>query len=1215
MNFYAAINGKNYDIAVGFTLSDKKNEYLDSGNIILNHVEEFDIEPFNDVIIYDKDDASFKKHFLVDKYEKSRLALTENCYKYKIALMSETKGLEKIQLPNVSITQPLNISLKKSVYQYMLEFVERYNIKIKVGGDTSWEYQNKYTLDSSLNDIFSNVYAPDFSLNNPNLKDVLTQLMLTKDRIPKVEDNVIKAYDLTSRNGVFVFDSNKENYIVESQSSDEYAQNLKTNYTNALSQNRSARVIEKLGFRNSDVGLLTLENMRLETRFPIYKINKIYMCYYKKVNIIDSESNVKEKWFLCKQDITPLIKLNSERNVLSEDWEDFDDVMPGSIDQLGKYKLCTLGYNIGDNTITGWGETYSYVKKGTWWNTEKSYIENIYIACEKLSPMGIYSYNFFGGEDFIIGFNEASVNNIISPFNSGAKDVGIQEAVKLKSFIFEIDYNAFYNGTVIHSKDHNFGSLCDNDNQNQSLSLLEASGLFAKEKINRLGNKEYIINGRYNSLSEVKPLGSVWGNDIIVYFREIAIYEHFVEVTYHLIKDYVLRNYYTSVWAKHRTYNLMPYEESVRRSENEKVFLFMSKDKSYDEIEDYFNFSNFNGAESNDFYKVMMSAFSETKKITSKNLIDLSKQINYGYFNVNNNYFLSDINSFVSGYSLCFNISMFDNVSAGTYISSPNPNLNLGLIEEDSDSLTGSEQKWLLMVDSVETGQIQNISICLAHIDNDNQYYDGVLYDYDVTTDTTINNLYLNNLLGLPKTTPDELNLNYEINYSREVNKDNKEVLDYTFQIEPISDNDNILFSQWFMKLNDLLGQYQKSKTTYQISDAMQTGYAIKGRFSELATGMGVCFPILILMIPNDIIDDVFDRTINFTYDYDCEIKKTNTEYYPSKFNSHITINSINGHLSSTQSDISGYRTISVSLTISTAPNDLYDASDKERYTFNNITKSVQLYRFGHNTDAIINTTTDNKTFWPAQSDVTGYQCFGVILNGTFYNNGVDTYAPRGASYSSAGITNTQGEQIENINEGGYYQERNIVIETGNPNEKNEFKQNIYFFTRNESLNKNIVYNEYTSDEIANLGYKEISANVSVIKDDHNNSKLRIEFGDGIYNTIEYWFYNEESNSYNFVFGVNLSDIERNQKYVEIYLSLIRSGDFNVYNANKSKIGTINNYVSGGTRVQAFYKSNIKEKLQAPVFNSFNSELGDLPKLISPAIVNFDTSIKEIIYE
>ena len=84
MNFYAVINGKNYEIAVGFTLSDKKNEYLDSGNIILNHVEEFDIEPFNDVIIYDRDDASFKKHFLVDKYEKSRLALTENCYKYKL---------------------------------------------------------------------------------------------------------------------------------------------------------------------------------------------------------------------------------------------------------------------------------------------------------------------------------------------------------------------------------------------------------------------------------------------------------------------------------------------------------------------------------------------------------------------------------------------------------------------------------------------------------------------------------------------------------------------------------------------------------------------------------------------------------------------------------------------------------------------------------------------------------------------------------------------------------------------------------------------------------------------------------------------------------------------------------------------------------------------------------------------------------------------------
>ena len=65
--------------------------------------------------------------------------------------------------------------------------------------------------------------------------------------------------------------------------SESYTQNLKKNYNNALSQDNSVRFVEKMGFRNSDDGLLTLENMRLETRYPIYKINKILMCYYKGI--------------------------------------------------------------------------------------------------------------------------------------------------------------------------------------------------------------------------------------------------------------------------------------------------------------------------------------------------------------------------------------------------------------------------------------------------------------------------------------------------------------------------------------------------------------------------------------------------------------------------------------------------------------------------------------------------------------------------------------------------------------------------------------------------------------------------------------------------------------------------------------------------------------------------------------------------------------------
>ena len=185
-----------------------------------------------------------------------------------------------IQLPNISITQPLMNIKKISVYEYLVRFVNMYSPKIKIATDKKnkvWNYEQKYSIDSNLEKIFGNVYAPDFSLNTPTLKDVLSQLMLVKDMIPYVKDDVIYGMDITKRNGRF--DDNKEyvNYISGSRSSDNHADNLRRNYDNALSQDKSCRMVEYLGFRNSDEALLTLDNMRLETRFPIYKINKIYL--------------------------------------------------------------------------------------------------------------------------------------------------------------------------------------------------------------------------------------------------------------------------------------------------------------------------------------------------------------------------------------------------------------------------------------------------------------------------------------------------------------------------------------------------------------------------------------------------------------------------------------------------------------------------------------------------------------------------------------------------------------------------------------------------------------------------------------------------------------------------------------------------------------------------------------------------------------------------
>ena len=334
MKLKCNIHGIEFNIVQGATFSDNYNETLDSGTIIIDHIEKIDdLRPYDDVFIYEENadffgyaNASnanapltrnyFYKHLLIDRYSEERLNPIENIFKYKIELFSETKKLETICLPNISITEPLEYEKKISVWEYLNMYVEQYSPKIKIqvsdiqaDNTFKWDYVRKYKILPELESVFSSCFPPDFTLNTPNLRDVLSKLMQVKDMIPYVQDDFICGLDITKRTGDF--NVNGITTITSNMSSAEYVDNLRRNYSNALSQDKTCRLIEHMGFRNSSSALMTLENMRLETRYPIYKINRILMCYYKKVKIKNhlNSQDEREAIFLCKQDITPLVVL------------------------------------------------------------------------------------------------------------------------------------------------------------------------------------------------------------------------------------------------------------------------------------------------------------------------------------------------------------------------------------------------------------------------------------------------------------------------------------------------------------------------------------------------------------------------------------------------------------------------------------------------------------------------------------------------------------------------------------------------------------------------------------------------------------------------------------------------------------------------------------------------------------------------------------------
>ncbi len=1091
---------------------------------------------------------SFYKHFLVYQYTEERLNPIDNSYKYIIELCSETKKLETIQLPNISITQPLEISAKRSVYDYIEQYLNLYNPQVKVAiSNNSWIYQDKYTLDSSLVDIYSDVYSPDFSLDNPSLKDVFSQLFLVKDRIPYVRDDKIYALDITQRTNDFNVD-NVVN-IRGSRSIENHADNLKRTYSNAISGKNTTKRVEYLGFRNSDNALMTIGNMQLETQFPIYKINKIYMCYYKKVKIYKNNQYVKTKGFLCKQDITQLVKLEQERQVLSQDWNDFETTPPSGsncIDKMSNYKLCTVGYTIGSNVISGWGESYTYPKG--WWDITKTYIENIFNIIDVNIPYGIYTSGYLSetlGEGEYL-FTQGSVDpldDLITPFSGSSR---------LKSFFFIVDYEAFYNGTILTSKDVERDDIVVNDNSSSSLTLLEKDGLFQKEKANRFGNMAYEIESIYDSIDKVQELGSVYDDDIIIYHREISIFSKYVKVLYYGTKDYVLKNYYTSVYSKHRPFALMSYSESIKRAENRKSYILLSKDKLYyeDRFEKEqtlpFDFANFS---SNAPLLDILSFAKPTLRPTSIDRINYDKKINYGYISYNNTKYACDVNTFVNGYSLCFNLTMCDNISAGNYIKVASPDINTTILQPTDDDYTGSIQDFYSIVDSEKTGFTENIGFYVSHLSQSSDFTDEV-FEYTSGVESTL----YNKIFALPKLTTTSSE-QYKIGKAYNICKDNKEVIDMTFQIEAYTNCEDVLFSEWLLKLSDLNGVYPKNEQNYRIQDTEANQYSANIYYGSYYKSLTyspyfIYMPIIILKLPITYFNNLFvGQKLNSTHSWN--VSKWNGGF-EQWFQDAIVSYSIDMQ---SVVDIEDDK-IGIECNVSiTTRHGLWGGETSETKT-----TTIYINKF---------TTLDNLDF---SSDTTNY-----YFTNLYY---VGSEAQIRSGYEIGYFTDNHSYNSMKTLDDGNMSKNNLLMASKSGVTKTYWK-NMYVKTSTEKMKKTLVYDEYaftqsdyTNDLVTDIISVSLENNASDNITHDLVSKIRINlssFSEGI-KSVQFWYREDTTGNYtfitHFVFGVNVTEEDIKKGYIDVYTSSLSKKDTRVFGENHLQVGNVMNYATSENKKQ-----------------------------------------------
>ena len=273
-------NTSAYDLVVGSVFKEELNETLDSGSIIISNVEQerkLELEPYQYVYIYDTE-SNFEKYFLIDNFVENYVNLDTPYYEYTIALMSETKLLEKIQLPNRTIRNPLNAKLK--VNELIGQFCKLYipSVKYFDKNSNTWSYHQIIDYQSviDVNSIF-NVDCPDMEFNHPTLRQVLTSLMQVVGCLPRVINHKLTYVNLRLKPTEFVIPSDRKYIVSTSNSSDSYNTSIQTLGENIVGENNIVKN-ETLGFRDvENVFLKHTENLKLTTEFPIKEVKSLKM--------------------------------------------------------------------------------------------------------------------------------------------------------------------------------------------------------------------------------------------------------------------------------------------------------------------------------------------------------------------------------------------------------------------------------------------------------------------------------------------------------------------------------------------------------------------------------------------------------------------------------------------------------------------------------------------------------------------------------------------------------------------------------------------------------------------------------------------------------------------------------------------------------------------------------------------------------------------------
>ena len=775
-------NNASYTANEDVIFTDNYNETLDSMNLKLAHLSsEIDIEPFDKVVvIFSNNNTVIKtKYYCVNTYSvrQDTIGIDNAKYTYDISLFSETKELEGVLCPNLTIT-PLKTGTKRSVWDYLQHYLNLYGNKVR--SSTGWRAKWRYNSDTgtSVETKFDAIECPEMQWNQPTLREVITDLMMVADCIPTMSNNIISYIDLTKKNDPIT----NFNYLEKSQSADNYVSELKMDMQNVLQTQingirNTSTTIEYIKLSSNDY-LITSENIHLKTTFPILNVKHLWMTMITPPTTDTQETNGK---------IYTVDLMNFNTKNFVKEYQQYitlpvayrtTQIAGGHEDEYQNYNLY---FNRGSNTITG----FTNISKGFLWTTT-----------DTLNLLKDYMFEAGYSEGFIPTFSGRShaVNTYFST-------------------LFKIEYETTTDQVFSASKDKVKNKRVVMDNQTNSWVDAYSQGFLEYQKANRLGNQVVMFNQRVSSLANAIQIGDYYG-DVVIYQTQYQIYSNHIEVNAYGTKDYILRNYWTGINSKIRTW-VNARDEAMIRHELEKYYCqlsFNAHDEKITLTEDVGGkIAKFIQASTDNTSTMLPIQYSALKTTTAS-----------GNQPVSNSYIYSkELISRIIGNSYVFTTGFDDNYEAGRKIDSE---ITTSAI---SNGEYGGDGKWI--EPRITSGTVQttnNVSGIptepMKYTDNNGEFetLQTILFTNVVEEQQTGNSLtptqYKNVLWRtFQKPLLDTTKVNGEAyNESKTYYKDNKEIFKVSYQFEIYTDESDLFFTKYLLANNPIIFDSQRSVET-----------------------------------------------------------------------------------------------------------------------------------------------------------------------------------------------------------------------------------------------------------------------------------------------------------------------------------------------------------------------------------------------------------------